>query len=170
VDLAGGLDQVLEVGAGQEVAEVDKFTVVLVLDVDDTPAVLAAADLLAVDNDGLLTTDNGERNDVLPSKVNIEANDPSIVRAYLDLGVDGTFLIIELVIIVRVHLQVVEGELLLDALLERLALFEGEGVGLGNNGNNVDDIGQLLQNNDIDGLKTMGVEILMPLKLEEKPG
>lgn len=48
-----------------------------------------------------------------------------------------------------------EGELLLDALLERLTLFEGERVGLGNNGNNVDDIGQLLQNNDIDGLEAM---------------
>lgn len=72
VDLAGGLDQVLEVGAGQEVAEVDKFTVVLVLDVDDTPAVLAAANLLAVDNDRLLTADNGERNDVLSPKFNIK--------------------------------------------------------------------------------------------------
>lgn len=66
MDLAGGLDQVLEVGAGQEVAEVDKFTVVLILDVDDTPAVLAAANLLAIDDDGLLTTDNGEGNDILP--------------------------------------------------------------------------------------------------------
>ena len=73
VDLAGGLDQVLEVGAGQEVAEVDKFTVVLILDVDDTPAVLTAANLLAVHDDGLLTTDNGERNDILTQKVNIEA-------------------------------------------------------------------------------------------------
>lgn len=65
VDLAGSLDQILKVGAGQEVAQVDEFTVVLVLDVDDTPAVLAAANLLAVDNNGLLTADNGERNDVL---------------------------------------------------------------------------------------------------------
>ena len=73
VDLAGGLNQVLEVGAGQEVTEVDKFTVVLVLNVDNTPAVLATANLLAVDNDGLLTTDNGERNDVLP-QVNTASN------------------------------------------------------------------------------------------------
>lgn len=48
-----------------------------------------------------------------------------------------------------------EGEFLLDALLERLTLFEGERVGLGNNGNNIDDIGQLLQNNDIDRLEAM---------------
>jgi hypothetical protein len=58
VDLAGGLDQILKVGAGQEVAQVDKFAVVLVLDVDDTPAVLAAANLLAIDNNGLLAADN----------------------------------------------------------------------------------------------------------------
>lgn len=46
-----------------------------------------------------------------------------------------------------------EAELLLDALLERQALFEGEGVGLGNDWNHIDDIGKLLQNNDIDGLE-----------------
>jgi hypothetical protein len=32
VDLRGRLDEVLEVGAGEEVAEVDEFAVVLVLD------------------------------------------------------------------------------------------------------------------------------------------
>lgn len=65
VDLAGGLDQVLQVGAGQEVAQVNEFAVVLILDVDHTPAVLTTADLLAVDNNGLLATDDGERNDIL---------------------------------------------------------------------------------------------------------
>lgn len=65
VDLAGGLDQVLQVGAGEEVAEVDELAVSLVLDVDHAPAVLAAADLLAVDDDGLLTADDGEGDDLL---------------------------------------------------------------------------------------------------------
>jgi hypothetical protein len=65
VDLAGGLNQVLQVGAGQEVAQVDKLAVVLVLNVDDTPAVLATANLLAVDNNGLLAADNGEGDNVL---------------------------------------------------------------------------------------------------------
>jgi hypothetical protein len=32
VDLRSGLDQVLQVGAGEEVAEVDEFAVALVLD------------------------------------------------------------------------------------------------------------------------------------------
>src|SRR4051812_36550508 len=35
VDLGRGLDQVLKVGAGEEVPEVDEFAVVLILDVDD---------------------------------------------------------------------------------------------------------------------------------------
>jgi hypothetical protein len=155
VDLAGSLDQILKVGAGQEVAQVDKFTVVFVLDVDDTPAVLAAANLLAVDNNSLLTTDNRERNDVLESGVNIRSKLIHQCQAYLDLGVNSPLLIIELVIIIRVHLQVVEGELLLDTLLESLALLQGEGVGLRDNGNDVDDIGQFLENNNIDGLEAI---------------
>lgn len=73
--------------------------------------------------------------------VNILSNYPTAVRAYLDLSVDGALLVVELVIIIGVHLQVVESKLLLDALLEGQALFEGEGVRLGNDRNNVDDIG-----------------------------
>jgi hypothetical protein len=47
VNLGGGFNQVLEVGAGEEVSEVDEFTVVLILNIDDTPSVLATSDLLA---------------------------------------------------------------------------------------------------------------------------
>lgn len=65
VDLAGGLHEILQVGAGQEVAQVDELAVVLVLNVDHTPAVLTAADLLAIDDDGLLTADDREGDDVL---------------------------------------------------------------------------------------------------------
>jgi len=38
-------------GPGKEVSEVDKFTVVLVLNVDDPPSVLAPTDLLAANDD-----------------------------------------------------------------------------------------------------------------------
>lgn len=65
MDLGCGLDEVLEVGAEEEVSEVDEFAVVLVLDVDDAPAVLAATDLLAVDNDALFGTDDGEGDEAL---------------------------------------------------------------------------------------------------------
>ena len=51
VDLRGGLDEILEMGSGEEVSEVDEFTVVLILDVDDAPSVLATTDLLASNND-----------------------------------------------------------------------------------------------------------------------
>jgi hypothetical protein len=71
VDLRGCLDEVLQVGAGKEVAEVYEFAVGLVLDcqglavhlkysdrgghtVDDAPLVLAAADVPAVDDNGAL--------------------------------------------------------------------------------------------------------------------
>ena len=73
---------------------------------------------------------------------------------YLDLNVHNTLLVIQFVIIVWVHLQVVECELLLDALLERLSLLQGQRVGLGNDGNNVDDIGELFEDDDIDWLQT----------------
>lgn len=68
VDLGRRLDEVLEVGAEQEVPEVDELAVVLVLDVDDAPAVLAAADLLAVDNDGVLGADDCEGDHVLDER------------------------------------------------------------------------------------------------------
>lgn len=65
VDLGGSLDEILEVGSEEEVAQVDEFAVSLILDVDDTPSVLAAADLLAVDNDRLLGSDNSEGDKAL---------------------------------------------------------------------------------------------------------
>lgn len=65
VDLAGRLDKVLQMSASEEVPQVNKFTVVLILHVDDTPAVLAAANLLAIDDDGTFATHNSKGNDVL---------------------------------------------------------------------------------------------------------
>lgn len=160
VDLAGGLDQVLQVGAGEEVAEVDELAVSLILDVDHAPAVLAAADLLAVDDDGLLTADDGEGDDLLyacqKQKQTCLLSRGGDLCPYLNLSVDRALLIIELLIIVGVHLEVVEGELLLNALFEGLALLKSQGVGLGDNGDDVDNVGQLLENDDIDGLETEG--------------
>lgn len=65
VNLASGLDQVLKMGARQEVSQVDKFAVVLVFHVDDTPAVLSAPDMLVIYHDVPLTADHGKRDDVL---------------------------------------------------------------------------------------------------------
>ena len=63
MDLRGRLDQILQVGAGEEVAEVDEFAVALVFDVDGAPAVLAAADDLAVDVDVAFGADYCEGDD-----------------------------------------------------------------------------------------------------------
>lgn len=65
VDLGRRLDEVLQVCPSEEVAEEDKFAVILVLDVDNAPAVLTASDLAAGDDDGLLGTYNRKRDDVL---------------------------------------------------------------------------------------------------------
>lgn len=67
MDLGCCLDEVLEVGAGEEVAEVDEFAVLLVFDIDSSPAVLAATNSLAVDVDVVLTADNRKWDDRLVS-------------------------------------------------------------------------------------------------------
>lgn len=73
----------------------------------------------------------------------------------LDLGVHSSLLRVVLLVLVRVHPDVVESELLLNAVLELLALLKSERVGLGDDGNNVDGLAQLLENDDIDGLQAV---------------
>lgn len=51
VDLGCGLDEVLKMCSGKEISKVDKFAVVLVLDIDDSPSVLTTANLLSSNND-----------------------------------------------------------------------------------------------------------------------
>ena len=67
MNLGRGLDKILEVSPEEEVAEIDEFAVVLVFDVDDAPSVLAAANLLAVDDNGLLGANDGEGDQALRS-------------------------------------------------------------------------------------------------------
>ena len=65
VDLRCRFDKVLKVCSQEEVSQVNKFAVVLVLDVDDTPSVLATSDLVAIDDDRLLGSHDGEGNQIL---------------------------------------------------------------------------------------------------------
>ena len=65
VDLGCCFDQVLKVGAGKEVSEVDEFAVVLVFNIDNSPSVLTSTDLLASNDDRLLGSNNSEGDDVL---------------------------------------------------------------------------------------------------------
>ena len=46
-----------------------------------------------------------------------------------------------------------EGEFLLDALLEFQPLLESQGIGLGDDRNDIDNVGKLLQDDDVDGLE-----------------
>ena len=69
MDLGCGFDEILEVGAEKEVSKVDEFAVVLVLNIDETPSILTATNLLAIDNNVLLRTDHGEWDETLLSKV-----------------------------------------------------------------------------------------------------
>ena len=142
VGLRGGLNEILEMGAEEEVAQVNEFAVSLVLDVNDTPAVLATANLLAVDNDRLLRADDGEGYKALRKLVLVIPITAAffLENTYLDLAVQGALLVVKLLVIIREHLEVVESKLLLDALLELLALLDSQGVSLGNDGDNVDDI------------------------------
>ena len=82
MDLTCGLDQILKMGAGKEVTEVDKFAVLVVLNINGSPAVLSGRDGSAVarsmdassqgkrrcspiDGHGVLGSDDGERNEGL---------------------------------------------------------------------------------------------------------
>jgi hypothetical protein len=154
VGLRGGLDEILEVGAEEEVAEVDELAVGLILDIDDTPSVLATTDLLAVDDDRLLGSNDGKGNEALLELATASSMN-RLDETYLDLSIQSTLLVVKLLVIVREHLQVMESKLLLDALLEGLALLDGQCISLGDDGDNVDNIRQLLEDDNVDGLEGM---------------
>ena len=125
--------------AGEEVSEIDEFAVVLILNVDDSPSVLAAADLLASNDDRLLGPNNCEWDDALYIMLaNIFVC--SRYRTNLDLSIQGALLLVELIIVVWVHLQVVESKLLLYALLEGASLLKSQRIRLGNDWDNIDNI------------------------------
>ena len=56
------------------------------------------------------------------------------------MGVEGAFFLVEFVVVVGIHLQVVERKLLLDALLEGATLFQCERVRFGDDWHDVDNI------------------------------
>lgn len=74
---------------------------------------------------------------------------------YLDLSIHGALLIIELVVIVGIHLQVVEGKFFLDSLFEGLSFLKSQGISLRNNGNDIDNIRQLLEHDDVNWFQSV---------------
>ena len=137
MDLTGRLDQILQMRPRQEIPEADELAVVLVFDINDTPAVLAAAHGAPSYNDGVFATNNSEGN------------------LGVDAGVGSAFFFVLLIVVIGIHAQIMESELFLNALFEGHALFEGEGVGFGDHWNDVDDVRELLQHDDVDRLKSM---------------
>ena len=83
----------------------------------------------------------------------VDAFKPTSLWTYLDLGVHCRLLRIVLLILVGVHADVVECKLLLDAVLEQLPLLQGETISLGDDGNHVDSLAQLLEHNNVDWLQ-----------------
>lgn len=69
VNLGGGFDEVLEVSPQQEIAQVNKFAVVGIFNVHNTPSVLAATNRLAIDDDIVFRSNDGEGNDLLHGKI-----------------------------------------------------------------------------------------------------
>lgn len=76
------------------------------------------------------------------------------IYGYLYLSVNSALLVVEFIVVVGVHLQVVECKLLLDSFFECLSLFQGQGVGLGNDRDDVDNVRELLKDNNINGFQT----------------
>lgn len=77
------------------------------------------------------------------------------IQTNLNLGIQCTLLLVELIVVVWVHLQVVESEFLLYTLLESTSLLQGQGIRLGNDRYDIDNIWELLQNHDINGLQSV---------------
>lgn len=65
MDLRRSFDEILEMCAKKEVSEIDKFAVILILDIDYAPPVLAATNLFAIDNNALFRADDSERDQAL---------------------------------------------------------------------------------------------------------
>lgn len=110
---------------------------IFILYIDDAPTVLAPTDLAAVDDDAVFATDDRERNEVV------------------DVRVQLAFFIILLLVIVGVHPEVVEGKFFLDALFEGEAFLKRERVRFSNYGDHVDDIGEFLEDYDVDRFETV---------------
>lgn len=68
----------------------------------------------------------------------------------LDLRVDSSLLGVVFLVVVWVESDVVEGKLLLYSILESLSLLESKGIGLGDDGDDVDSLTELLQDDNVD--------------------
>ena len=91
--------------ASQEVPQRNKLAMVLILDIYDAPAVLAASYLAPTYDNRVLGAYDSKGDEVF------------------DGGVCGALFLVLLVVVVGVHAKVMEGEFLLDSFFECHAFF-----------------------------------------------
>lgn len=135
-------DQILQMRARQEITQVDELAMTFIFDVDDTTTGLATADLLAVDEDVF----------VRPNDREWDHRSDSLVQ--LDLRR------IVLLVVEREKTNLMMSKLGLDALLERFTFLKCHAVGLGDDRHDIDDLGQLAKDGDVERLErvTRGVD------------
>lgn len=110
-------------GAEEEVTEVDKLAVTLVFDIDDTPAVLAAAYWLSVNDNIALGADDGKGDHRADGLIVLE------------------LVLVKLIGVKWIQTDVVVYELGTDFGFEVVSLFDCQRVRLGNDRYDVDDLG-----------------------------
>jgi len=135
MDLRRRFDEVLQVCPGQKVAQVYKFAMFLILNIDYSPSVLSPTDAFPINHDRTLRA-NDREGDHCP-----------------DLGVDLNLLIVGLLSVEGVQADVVVNELGANLLLERKPFLHRQAVRLCNDRHHVHDLAQLLQHDNVDGAK-----------------
>lgn len=133
-EVVGDLLEVGKMCVEQCGSETSKVRVLGVVNLNDTPRVLAGTDRLAVDYDVFLGTDNGERHET--AKLGVVGN--------------GIFVVLLDVIGEVVDRDAVVLNVLHDSLLELLSFGESHRVGLANDGNDVDTWRKTSHELDID--------------------
>ena len=86
-----------------------EFTVIFVFNVDDSPFVGACTNHFAVDVDGLFGTDDCKGNSSL---MGLEVENGR--GKYLHLSIESTLFVIELIVVIRVHFEIVKSKFSFD--------------------------------------------------------
>ena len=137
VELFGRRDQVQHVRPDEKRAQLAEITVVLVLDLGNTPKVLATLDDTPVGGlDVLSRADDGKRHGV--------GKHTSMLRGSLVVGLDRGL----------VNTDPLRSDDLPDALLEDEKIVLGEGVGLGDDGDEIDTRAETLHDLNVERLQT----------------
>jgi len=131
MDLRRRLDEVLQVCPGQEVAEIYKFAMLLILNIDHSPLIFPPAHAFTIKDDRALGT-NHRKGDHRP-----------------DLSINLNFLIVRLLGVEGVQADVVVNELGTNLLLEREPLFHRQAVRFRNDRHHVHDLAQFLQHDNV---------------------